>query len=95
LPVTDPDLANLAVARSVHDAGRMRLLIVVLALAACSETRQIHRWPQHRRDKDEQIELLLRRTDALEQRVKLLEQRAPNAREVPQPAPSALPSPGT
>ena len=68
----------------------MRLVMIVLALAACGEVRQHHRWPDHRREKDAQIEMLIRKVEAIEQELARLRQPA-----APQPAPAALPSPST
>jgi uncharacterized protein YceH (UPF0502 family) len=91
--------------------GGMRILVFVLVLAACGEVRQSHRWPDHRREKDEQIASLLEKASSLEQktdalvhhasaleaRVKQLEQELANLRQpaAPQPAPAGVPSPRT
>jgi hypothetical protein len=76
------------------------MLFFVLALAACGEVRQTHRWPEHRREKDEQIDALAQKATALEARVHklemLLEQLKPSQPVPPAPpTPAALPSPGT
>jgi uncharacterized protein YlxW (UPF0749 family) len=83
----------------------MRLvMLTVIALVGCGETRQVHRWPNHRREKDEQIEALQRDTVALqahastlEVRVHKLEAELAKLRQAapPEPAPAALPSPGS
>jgi len=76
----------------------MRLFIVgVVVLAACGETRQISRWPNHRREKDEQIALLVEKTTTLEKQIailaselrKLKQAAAPEAVAAPPPAPAA------
>ena len=54
----------------------MRLVItLVLVLAACGETRQVHRWPNHRREKDEQIAAVAQKAIALETKTMTLEAR--------------------
>jgi hypothetical protein len=70
----------------------MRLVTIVLLLAACGEVRQNHRWPDHRRDKDAAINALEQRATSLEARIKQLEQAVVKLQHPPQPA---LPSPGT
>ncbi|HEY5952695.1 MAG TPA: hypothetical protein VIV40_44655 [Kofleriaceae bacterium] len=84
----------------------MRLVIVVFVLAGCGEVRQVHRWPNHRRDKDEQITALAAKTKTLETRIdnleealsvmrqQLMQQQEPlKQQQQPQPAAAALPSP--
>jgi hypothetical protein len=71
--------------------SRMRLVTIVLLLAACGEVRQSHRWPDHRRDKDAAITALEARATSLEARIKQLEQAIGSLQHPPQPA---LPSPG-
>jgi septal ring factor EnvC (AmiA/AmiB activator) len=77
----------------------MRLVMIVLVLAACGEVRQSHRWPDHRQEKDAQIASLVQETQAitqqaavLEARIKRLEQELAKLQQAAQPA---LPSPGT
>lgn len=53
----------------------MRLVPIVLALVACGEVRQHHRWPDHRREKDAEIAAIVQQTQTLEQRAKSLEAR--------------------
>lgn len=50
----------------------MRLVTLVLALAACGEVRQTHRWPDHRREKDAQIDALIGKTQELERTTQAL-----------------------
>jgi hypothetical protein len=75
----------------------MRLVTLVLALAACGEVRQPHRWPDHRREKDAQIDALTVKTQELERKLqvlvthmKRLEQQLARLGH----APGAVPSPG-
>jgi len=81
----------------------MRLVILtVIALAGCGETRQVPRWPNHRREKDEQIEALQQVTRALrtqavtlEARLHKLETELATLRQAapPEPGSAGLPSP--
>lgn len=82
----------------------MRFVSIVLVLAACGEVRQSHRWPEHRRTKDEaihaleqQAQSLAQKTITLETRMQALEQELAKLRQpvAPQPAASGLLSPGT
>jgi hypothetical protein len=73
----------------------MRFVPFLLALAACGEVHQVHRWPGHRRERDEQIEALENQARTLETRMRRLEQQLWKLQQVPQPASGALPSPGT
>jgi hypothetical protein len=80
----------------------MRFVPFLLVLAACGEVHQVHRWPGHRRERDEQVRVLTEsaavqseKTIELEARVRKLEQELEKLRHAPQPAPAALPSPGT
>ena len=85
--------------------GAMRVFLIgVLVLAACGEIRQVHRWPDHRREKDEQISTLEQKAnvlgtknDELEARVRKLEEELAKLRQAApaQAAPAALPSPGS
>jgi uncharacterized protein YlxW (UPF0749 family) len=72
----------------------MRFITIVLALAACGEVQQTHRWPHHRREKDAEIASLLVKTDSLEKqthtlaaRIKQLEQQLAKLQQAPQPSP--------
>jgi hypothetical protein len=71
----------------------MRLLIVgVLVLAGCGE-RTFHRWPHHRRERDDGMAELARKTEKLEARIKSLEQHVANLQAAPQPVVAAQPAP--
>ena len=77
----------------------MRAVLLVLALTACTEVRQVNRWPNHRKEKDAQITELEDRIHTLEQHVVALEAALaklsqPHAAP-PAPAPAAVPSPGS
>jgi hypothetical protein len=72
-------------------------VITVLLLAACGEPRQLHRWPDHRREKDALIEVLQQRTATLTTRATDLEERVHKleaALAKLQPAPPAVTSVG-
>jgi len=75
------------------------LLLLVFALTACGEVRQVHRWPNHRRDKDAEIEALQQKTQTLEERIHALEALVAKLSQpqaaAPAPPPAAVPSPGT
>jgi hypothetical protein len=72
---------------------QMRLLSVILLLAACGEVRQINRWPSHRREKDAEIERLGQQAVTLEARIKKLEEELATLRRRAEPPPA--PAPGT
>jgi hypothetical protein len=77
----------------------MRVITIVLALAACAEVRQTHRWPGHRQEKDAEIARLGEQTKVLASHAALLEARVKQLEQalakLQQPPPAALPSPGT
>jgi hypothetical protein len=73
----------------------MRFACLLVVLAACGEVHQTHRWPGHRRERDEQIEALETQARTLETRVRRLEQQLWRLQQPSQPASGALPSPGT
>jgi outer membrane murein-binding lipoprotein Lpp len=75
-------------------AAMRSVLVWVLLIAACGETRQVHRWPNHRRDKDAAIEKLQTQVGELEARVAELEKmlRA-TSRSGPAATPAAAPIP--
>ena len=84
--------------------SNMRFVSIVLVLAACGEVRQNHRWPDHRREKDEAIHALELKSQSLEQKtatletaLRELEQELAKLRQpvAPQAPATALPSPGT
>lgn len=66
-------------------------LVCVLLLSACGETRQMHRWPSHRREKDAEIEALAKKSAELEARVAQLEQQIG---QLAKPAPVDAAAPG-
>ncbi|HEX5057897.1 MAG TPA: hypothetical protein VFV99_01000 [Kofleriaceae bacterium] len=77
----------------------MRAVLLVLALTACTEVRQVNRWPNHRKEKDAQIAALEDRIHTLEEHIEALEavlhklSQPPAA--PPAPPPTAVPSPGS
>jgi hypothetical protein len=71
----------------------MRLVSLVLVLAACGEVRQSHRWPDHRRERDEQYTSLAEQTQALEARAASAEARIKQLEQTLAKLQSALPSP--
>jgi septal ring factor EnvC (AmiA/AmiB activator) len=73
----------------------MGKLLLVVALVACAPVKQAHRWPDHRKQHDDQLEELQTRTHQLEasehqlyERVEALERELAKLK-------SAVPSPGT
>jgi len=67
------------------------MVVVVLVIAACGETRQVTRWPAHRRQEDERMRVLEQKAADLEARLRRLEiqvQRVPAAPAVPAPPPN-------
>jgi hypothetical protein len=74
----------------------MRLVVLVLVLAACAPQKQVRRWPEHRRQKDARIEVLERQAEALTTRVTALEAELARLRAAPAsatPESAAVPSP--
>lgn len=80
----------------------MRMVAIVLVLAACGEVRQARRWPENRKRRDEQMILIEAKLADLERRPAAAEAKleSPPARPaaVPapnevQPGPAAVPSP--
>ena len=68
----------------------MGKFLLVVALAACGPVQQAHRWPDHRKQHDAQLEELKQHTQELEQRVLRLEEQLFRLQKA-----SAVPSPGT
>lgn len=94
---------SLEAAQLPHENGPMRMVVIVLVLAACGETRQVRRWPEHRRQEDERMLVLERKVEVLVKHVSALEQELQRLRAAPAepaapaespPAPAAVPSPG-
>jgi septal ring factor EnvC (AmiA/AmiB activator) len=74
----------------------MRLVVVVLVLAACAPQKQVRRWPEHRRQKDARIEVLERQSQDLATRLTALEAELARLRTASAAAPAApaeVPSP--
>ena len=75
----------------------MGKLLLAVSLVACAPVQQAHRWPDHRKQHDEQLEQLKTRTDELQatqqqlyDRLEKLEKELARLKSA-----SAVPSPGT
>jgi hypothetical protein len=71
----------------------MRLLSIVLVLAACGEVRQVNRWPSHRREKDAQLDMLAQKAITLEARIERLERELATLRRTPRDSTPSPPPP--
>ena len=69
------------------------MVAIVLVIAACGETRQVTRWPAHRRQEDERMRVLEQKAADLEARLRRLEIEVHQALPAAAPAPTPTPNP--